>query len=53
MNCIYTHDEEEDFVEIQLSELELKNLLFHEMVEKSYPAMLHGRRSTSILIRRA
>ena len=52
MKCIYEHDEEEDFVEIQLTEKELKQLMRDDMLNVAMPAMLHTRRSTNICVRR-
>lgn len=52
MKFIYEHDEEEDFVEIHLTEKELKKLLHDEPITGSEPACLHSKRSTNIFIRR-
>ena len=52
MKFIYEHDEEEDFVEVHLTEKELKGLLHDEPVTGSVPACLHTKRSTNVFIRR-
>lgn len=52
MKFIYEHDEEEDFVEVHLTEKELKGLLHDEPVACSVPACLHTKRSTNVFIRR-
>ncbi len=52
MKCLYEHDEEADYVEIQLTEKELRLLLSDEHVTKDNPAMLHTKRLTNICIRR-
>lgn len=52
MKVIYEHDEDEDFVEIQLTSKELEALDNGQMLQKSYPAMLHTRRSASYLLRK-
>lgn len=52
MRLIYEHDQEEDFVEIHLTEKELKDILKGDPVAKDFPAALHERRNTNIYIRR-
>ncbi len=52
MKFIYEHDEEEDFVEIHLTERELKGLMRDVPVTGSVPACLHSKRSTNVFIRR-
>lgn len=52
MKVIYEHDEDEDFVEIHLTSKELEALDNEQMLQKSYPAMIHTRRSTSFLLRK-
>jgi len=49
---IYEHDEEDDFIEIQLSEGELKRLMHDTPIECSEPACLNTRRLTNVYIRR-
>ncbi len=53
MKCIYEHDEEDDFIEIHLTEKDLNALSNDRMLELAYPAMLHSRRKTNLLIRSA
>ena len=52
MRFIYEHDEEEDFVEIHLSEKELKHLMDDTQLQIDVPACLHTRRSTNVLVRK-
>lgn len=52
MKFIYEHDEQDDFIEIQLTERELKRLMDDTPVECSEPACLHTRRLTNVYIRR-
>ena len=52
MKFIYEHDEEEDFVEVHLTEFELKKLMHDEPISGSVPACLHSKRSTNVFIRR-
>lgn len=56
MKFIYEHDEQDDFVEIQLTEREILRLLDDDpnakKVECSEPACIHSRRLTNVYIRR-
>jgi hypothetical protein len=52
MKFIYEHDEEEDFIEVQLTEKELYRLILEEPIECSVPACLHTRRLTNVYIRK-
>jgi hypothetical protein len=52
MKFIYEHDEEDDFIEIQLTEGEIKRLQHDTPIECSVPACLHTRRLTNVYIRR-
>lgn len=52
MKFIYEHDSEEDFIEIHLTEKELKDILKGIPATKDFPAVLNERRSTNVYIRR-
>mgnify|MGYP003439658223 FL=1 len=52
MKVIYEHDDDEDFVEIHLTSKELEALDNEQMLQQSYPAMIHTRRSSSFLLRK-
>ncbi len=52
MKLIYEHDSEEDFIEILLTEKEIKDILKNTLVSKDFPTGIDKRRSTNILIRR-
>jgi len=52
MKLIYEHDEEEDFIEVHLTEYDLKQLLRDVILDKDFPAAVHSRRSTNVCIRK-
>jgi hypothetical protein len=52
MKMLYEHDSEEDFIEIHLTEKELKDILKDKPITKDFPAALNERRSLNIFIRR-
>jgi hypothetical protein len=52
MKFIYEHDEEEDFIEIQLSPRDLELIAQDKMIEQNHPSLIHSKRATNILIRR-
>lgn len=52
MKFIYEHDEQDDFIEVQLTQRELTRLMDDTPVECSEPACIHTRRLTNVYIRR-
>jgi len=52
MKLIYEHDSEEDFIELHLTEKELKDILKGIPVTKDYPAAINERRNLNIFVRR-
>lgn len=52
MKLIYEHDEEEDFIELHLSQREINMLNRDEIVAKDFAAALHSKRSTNVCIRK-
>lgn len=52
MKFIYEHDEEEDFVEIHLTQRELIQLMREEIIAKDFPAALHSKRFTNVCLRK-
>lgn len=52
MKLIYEHDEEEDFIEIHLTQREVNHILRDEVLAKDFPAGIHSRRFTNICIRK-
>lgn len=52
MKFIYEHDEEEDFIEIHLTDKELKDILKGIPASKDFPAGINERRYLNIFIRR-
>ena len=52
MKFIYEHDEQDDYIEVQLTQLELKRLMEDIPAECSEPACINTRRLTNVYIRR-